>query len=139
MAEAKEKTTTPPAKESALTAPSEGGEQDWIFTVSGTSGEITKIEKVDLAKGQRQEISPAEYAAAVGYDPNAYGAAAYYGYGYDPYSAFAYSYGPYLYQQAYYQGAADYATALEHYAAYGYSPVQQAYYQGIADYASAFA
>jgi hypothetical protein len=139
MGEAKEKVPNAQAKESALTAQSEGGEQDWVFTVSGTSGEITKIEKLDKAKGQRQEISPAEYAAAVGYDPNAYAAAAYYGYGSDPYTAFVYSYGPYLYQQAYYQGAADYATALEQYAAYGYSPVQQAYYQGMADYASALA
>jgi hypothetical protein len=112
--------------------------EEWVFTMSSLTGEIAKVEKIDKATGQRQEISEEEYAALSGYaDPNADPYAAYYAeYGYDPYAeqqaAEAYA----VYEAGYYQAAAEYEAVLAGLTSgSGYTPEEEAaYLQGLADY-----
>lgn len=120
----------PPSKESAgekaQAGPGEGNEE-WIFTLNSQTGEVVKIEKIDPASNQRNELSDGEYAAVLGG-------------GYDPYAE-AYSQAgieQYSFETGYYQGMADYEAALADAAGTGYSPEEEAYYQGIADYAALF-
>jgi hypothetical protein len=39
------------------------GTEEWIYTVNSVTGVVVKIERVDKASGQRQELSAEEYAA----------------------------------------------------------------------------
>ena len=112
--------------------------EEWVFTMNSLTGEIAKVEKIDKATGQRQELSEEEYAALSGYvsaeaDPNAYSAE----YGEDPNAgeqgaAEAYA----VYEAGYYQAAAEYEAALAGLTSQsGYTPEEDAaYLQGLADY-----
>jgi hypothetical protein len=138
MAEIKEKSGVAGKEGTAPTSPlTAAPDQEWIFTVNGSSGEVVKVEKRNTGTGEREEISQDEYAALTNAGAYQALAASYgtYAAPQDPY--YASSYDPY-YAAAYYQGASDYDAVVQaQLAAYTYSPVEQAYYQGIADYASA--
>ena len=107
-----------PKKTALLTKqsnPEENGEL--IFTLNSKTGELVKIGKVDEVSGQLQELSEEEYFSLY--------------YAAEPYDLYGY-------QQAYYQGMADYETALcSAVPGYAYLPAEDAYYQGMADYAAA--
>lgn len=141
MAEIKEKGGATGKEGAPTSASTAAPDQEWIFTVNGSSGKVVKVEKHNTRTGEREEISQEEYAALT--DAGAYQAlAASYGAYASPQDAYqdpyyAASYDPY-YVAAYYQGASDYDAVVQaQLAAYTYSPVEQAYYQGMADYASA--
>src|SRR5437870_169394 len=89
-AEAKDKSATPTEEH-----------EEWIFTINSATGDLVKVEKVNKATGERQELSNEEYAsyyaqayAAYAYDPYAatYMGYGYAPYGYDPYASYAYYY-----------------------------------------------
>ncbi len=96
--------------------PSQDETQEFIFTINSATGELVKVEKLDM--GQRQELSPDEYSSLSEAFPMASGTEeSYSGYDYDPYTMLYAAYAdPYGYG-AYAQGAYDYAAAL---AAAGY-------------------
>ena len=144
MAEIKERSATPPSatppKEPAQITGATDEQQpvEWVFTCDPSTGETIKVEKIDKASGQRQELSEEEYAMLYSSEPSEFDAEGYGEYGNDPNAG--YSYDPYAYEGGYYQGMADYEEALQGAAEaeYGYgSEEEQAYYQGMADYAAA--
>lgn len=56
--------------------------EEWVFTISASTGEIAKIEKIDKFSGKRHELSTEEYdAISLMMSPSA---ASYAAYGYDP-------------------------------------------------------
>ena len=42
--------------------------EEWVFTVNRNTGEVSRIEKLDSATGERLELSEEEYAALAGRD-----------------------------------------------------------------------
>jgi hypothetical protein len=141
MAEIKERSATPPKEPAQITgAADEQQPVEWVFTFDPSTGETVKVEKIDKASGQRQELSEEEYAMLYSSEPSEFDAESYGEYGNDPNAGVyaGYSYDPYAYEGGYYQGMADYEAALQGTAEYGYgSEEEQAYYQGMADYAAA--
>jgi hypothetical protein len=64
--------------------------EEWIYTVRPATGEIVKIERVDPASGERQDVPVQDYLrACAGY--GAYGASPY-GTAFDPYAFWGYGY-----------------------------------------------
>lgn len=114
--ESKPKVTVHKDTESDKQEPSLDETQEFIFTVNSATGEVVKVEKLDM--GQRQELSSDEYSSLSGAFPTASAEEGYSGYDYDPYTMLyaAYAADPYGYG-AYAQAAYDYAAAL---AAAGY-------------------
>jgi hypothetical protein len=140
----------------AQTAPES---EEWIFTLTSSTGELLKVEKLDRASGERKELSDEEYTSLYvsTAGPEYAALAGVYGdYSVDPYTfesgyyqgladyeaalndASAAEYQASLEQHAYYQGIADYGAALTEASVGLESPAEQAYYQGMADYAAAF-
>src|SRR6266404_4209904 len=100
----------PPESKTPETAASEDHEE-WIYTISRSSGEVVKVERVEPASGERRELSLDEYAALSGEQSAGAGVAEdYSAYGYDPNAAFGYD--PYGYEEGYQQGMADLAASL---------------------------
>lgn len=113
--ESKPKVTAHKDPETDKPEPSPDETQEFIFTVNSATGELVKVEKLDM--GQRQELSADEYSSLSEAFPAASAEESYSGYDYDPYTMYAaYAADPYGYG-AYAQGAYDYALAL---AAAGY-------------------
>jgi hypothetical protein len=85
--------------------------EEWIYTFSSRTGEVLKVERVDVGSGTRQELPDDEYRAL--------------------------SASP-AYEEGYLQGIADFAATIGCGAGQNQmSSVEAAYYQGMADYAAA--
>jgi len=119
------KESAPPGSTTPEKAASEDHEE-WIYTISRSSGEVVKVERVEPASGERRELSLDEYAALSGEEAAEAEVA-------EDYSSYAYD--PYGYEEGYYQGQADYEAALS--GEEELSPEEAAYYQGQADYEAA--
>jgi hypothetical protein len=125
-------TTPGSAPETIPQAAESEDHEEWIFTVSRSSGEVVKVEKVEAASGERHELSLDEYAALCGEEAAV--AEDYSAYTHDP--STEHGYDPYGYEEGYYQGMADFAASVGLLDTSGLTPEEQAYYQGIADYAA---
>ncbi len=100
---------------------------EMVFTLKSDTGEVVKVEWMQ-PDGSRQELSDEEYQGLFAALGGGAGDAEALGYAEaDPY------------EQAYYQGLADYeaAVAEAEAALCGYTPEELAYLQGMADYEAA--
>src|SRR5262249_3878238 len=108
--------------------------QEWIVTTDKASGQVVKVERLDL--GQREELSAEEYALLAASAPLATAAADVGGQlGYPDADLYAaYSNPSSAYYEAYSQGVNDALRTLA--ASYGSTPEEQAYYLGMMPFAA---
>jgi len=91
----KKRSSVSESSETESKAAEEKANEDWIFTVSGETGEVVKVETENKLTGERKEMSAEEYSALLGtaYHPYRYTPYGYSYFNYDPYAG----YDPYSY------------------------------------------